>query len=77
MLTVDRLRLQLPPSFRDRAGEIARLVAEELAMVPMAADLQLERLALPPVEVHHQASDREVARVVAASVHAGIRNETR
>ena len=28
MLTVDRLRMQLPPSFRDRAGEIARLVAE-------------------------------------------------
>lgn len=77
MLTVDRLRLQLPPSFRDRAGEIARLVAEELAIVAMAADLQLERLALPPVEVHHQASDQEVARVVAASVHAGIRNETR
>jgi hypothetical protein len=72
MLTIDRLRLQLPPSFRDRAGEIARLVAEELAAGPMAADLQLDRLALPPVEVHPRATDREVARVVAASVSAGI-----
>lgn len=77
MLTVDRLRLQLPPDFRDRAGEIARLVAEELATVPMAIDLQLDRLAVPPVEVHPQATDRDVARAVAQSVHTGIRNETR
>ncbi len=77
MLTVDRLRLQLPPDFRDRAGEIARLVAEELATVPMASELQLDRLAVPPVEVHPQATDRDVARAVAQSVHTGIRNETR
>lgn len=77
MLTVDRLRLQLPPDFRDRAVEIARLVAEELATVPMASELQLDRLAVPPVEVHPQATDRDVARAVAQSVHTGIRNETR
>ncbi len=68
MLTVDRLRLQLPPVFRDRAGEIARLVAEELATVPMAADLQIDRLAVPPVEVHPLATDRDVARAVAQAV---------
>lgn len=77
MLTVDRLRLQLPPAFRDRAGEIARLVAEELATVPMASDLHLDRLVVPPVEIHPQATDRDVARAVAQSVHTGIRNETR
>lgn len=68
MLTVDRLRMQLPPAFRDRAGEIARLVAEELATVSVGADLNLDRLAVPPVEVHPQATDREVARAVAQSV---------
>ncbi len=77
MLTVDRLRLQLPPAFRDRAGEIARLVGEELATVPLSADLLLDRLAVPPVEVSHQATDREVARAVAASIQLGIRNNTR
>ncbi|SEM05822.1 hypothetical protein SAMN04489760_103112 [Syntrophus gentianae] len=77
MLTIDRLHLQLPPAFRDRAGEIARLVAEELATVPMTADLQLDRLAVPPVEISPLATDRDVARAVAASVHKGIRNETR
>lgn len=77
MLTVDRLKMQLPPSFRDRAGEIARLVGEELATVSVSADLHLDRLMVPPVEVHPQATDREVARAVATSIHTGIRNETR
>jgi len=77
MLTIDRLRLQLPPAFRDRAGEIARLVGEELATVSVSADLHLDRLAVPPVEVSHQATDREVARTIAQSIHTGIRNETR
>jgi len=72
MLTIDRLRLQLPPPFRDRAGEIARLVAEELATLPMAADLQIDRLTVSPVEVHPLASDRDVARAVAASVGAEL-----
>ena len=68
MLTVDRLRLQLPPAFRDRAGEIARLVGEELASVSVSADLRLDRLAVPPVEVHPQATNRDVARAVAVAV---------
>ena len=77
MLNIDRLRLQLPPPFRDRAGEIARLVAEELAVVPLSSDLHLDRLTIPPVEMQPQAGDREVARAIATSVHAGIRNQTR
>ncbi|WP_306533331.1 hypothetical protein [Geobacter sp.] len=76
MLTVDRMRLQLPPAFRDRAGEIARLVAEELATVPMTADLRIDRLAVPPVEVTHQATDREVARAVAVAVGEGLKAVT-
>ncbi|MBT1076103.1 hypothetical protein [Geobacter grbiciae] len=72
MLTIDRLRLKLPPAFRDRAGEIARLVAEELATVPVASDFHLDRLVVPPVEVHPQATDRDVARAVAVAVGAGL-----
>ncbi len=77
MLTIDRLRLLLPLPLRERAGDIARLVADELAALPVASSLHLDRLVVPPVEVHPQAGDREVARAVAAAVHAGIRNETR
>ncbi len=68
MLTIDRLRLQLPPAFRDRAGEIARLVGEELATVSVGTDLQIDRLAVAPVEVHSLATDRDVARAIAQAV---------
>lgn len=77
MLTIDRLRLQLPVALKERTVDIARLVAEELGTLHVSFDLHLERLDIPPVEVHPQAGDREVARAVAAAVHAAIRNETR
>ena len=76
MLTVDRLRMQLPPSFRDRAGEIARLVAEELATVPIVAELRIDLLAVPPVEVHPQATDRDVARAIAQAVGLQVSQTT-
>lgn len=72
MLTIDRLRLQLPPAFRDRAGEIARLVGEELVAVSVGVDLQIDRLAVPQIEVHPQATNREVARAVAVAVGAEL-----
>lgn len=77
MLTIDRLRMQLPAIFQGREGEITRLVAEELAAVSLTIDLRIQQLALPPVEVHPQATDRDVARVVAWAIHTGIRNRTR
>ncbi len=77
MLTIDRLRLQLPKHLRERAGDIARLVADELAALPVSSDLRLERLMIQPVEVHPQAGDREVARAVAMAIHAGICNHVR
>ncbi len=77
MLTIDRLRLQLPVALKERAGDIARLVAEELAALPVASSLCLERLVIPSVEVHPRAGDREVARAVAEAIHAGIRDHVR
>lgn len=77
MLTIDRLRLRLPDHLRERAGDIARLVAEELAKLPVVSSLCLERLVIPPVEVHPRAGDREVARAVAAAIHTGICSHVR
>lgn len=77
MLTIERLRLQLPDTVRDRAGEIARLVAEELAARPMPGDLYRERLIIAPLEVHPLASSREVSRAIADAVHAEIRQKLR
>lgn len=77
MLTIERLRLQLPETVRERGGKIARLVAEELAVRPMPGNLHLERLTPAPIEVHPLATSREMARAIAEAVHAEIRNHLR
>jgi hypothetical protein len=68
MLKIDRLRLSLPPGFESRADRIARLVADELAALPLQGDVHLDRLTLPTVEVGRNASDRQVAGAVASSM---------
>jgi hypothetical protein len=77
MLSIERLRLQLPESLCERAAEIARMVAEELATRPVPDDLHLERLTPAPLEVHPLATSRELARAIAESVHAEIRHQVR
>jgi hypothetical protein len=77
MLRIDSLRLQLPHQWQERAGEIARLVAEELAAHPAPANLKIERLAPAPLEVHPLATSREMAQAIAAAVHAEIRHQLR
>ncbi len=77
MLTIDRLRLTIPASFRGRESAIARLVAEELAEIPLASDLSLDRLAVPPVAVAPTAGNREVAKAIAAAVGVVLEKEMR
>lgn len=72
MLKIDRLRLSLPPGFEARADRIARLVADELAAVPIQGDAHLDRLALPTVEVGHNASNRQIASSIASSMAAHL-----
>ena len=74
MLTIDRLRLSLPPGFEGRAERLARLVADELAgRLPLGGgELRLGRLAVPQVEIAHGASDRRVAGAVAGAIAAGL-----
>ena len=68
MLKIDRLRLSLPAGFETRADRIARLVADELAALPLQGDANLDRLALPTVEVGPRATDRQVASSIASSM---------
>ncbi len=69
MLTIDRLRLTLPPAFGPRADALARLVADELADLPLSGERQLERLTVPPVEVPQGSSERDMARNIARAIH--------
>jgi hypothetical protein len=73
MLTIDRLRLLLPPGFETRADRIARLVADEVAArLPLRGETRLDRLTLPRVQVPRGASDRQVAQSVARALVAGL-----
>ncbi len=72
MLTIDRLRLHLPPGYRHRAASIGRLLAAELAKMPLGRNLQLESLRLPPVEMAPGAGDGRIAQRIAAAVQDRI-----
>ena len=72
MLTIERLRLHLPPGHQQRAASIGRLLAAELAKMPLRRNLQLESLHLPPVDIAPGAGDGQIARHVAAAVQGRI-----
>jgi hypothetical protein len=72
VLTIDTLRLQLPAGFEHRAERIGRLLGDALAQIDAGADLALDRLALPPIQVAPGASDADVARTIAHSVRHQI-----
>ncbi len=68
MLTIDRLRLHLPSAYRDRAHLIARMVAHELAEVPVGDSRKIDQVNLPPITVAPGTADQQVARQIAAAV---------
>ena len=75
MLTIDRLRLGLPAAYRGRAHLIARMVANELAAVPVKDNRKIERLNLPPITIAPGAADQQVARQIAAAVQNRLNGE--
>jgi hypothetical protein len=74
MLTIERLRLQLPPGYRQRAASIGRLLTTELARMPLKRHLRLEHLSLPPVSIPPGAADGQIARHIAAAVQGQLKN---
>lgn len=75
MLTIDRLRLQLPPGYGRRAAAIGRLLAAELARLPLQRSLDVRHLRLPPVQAAAGMSNGRIARRIAAAVQQHIRME--
>jgi hypothetical protein len=72
MLKIDRLRLSLPAGYETRADRIARLVADELAALPLQGDANLDQLTLPTVEVGPRATDRQVASSIAGAMSSHL-----
>lgn len=73
MLTIERLRLHLPEGFEHRSHRIARLLADELAIIPLESDGRLERLSVSVVPVYPGCSDHQVARSIAKAIQAKFR----
>lgn len=74
MLTIDRLRLNLPIEFAGRAEHITRLLAEELAQYTMQELEWLDHIAVPAVVVSLELSDRQVAAKIARTIIAQLTN---
>jgi hypothetical protein len=72
VLQIDRLSIHLPKSLQHRANDIAHEMAGCLSRLPLRKSLRIERLAVPAVSIHPQASNQEIARSVATAIHAGI-----
>jgi hypothetical protein len=72
MLTIDRMRLNLPEGFDHRGERIGRLVAHKLAVVSLKTSLQIEKLSVPPVQVHPAFTDEQVAHRVAMAIYSQL-----
>ncbi len=72
MLTIDRMTLRLPPSLRDRANGIARLIGKTLADLPRTQVRRIRRLEVPEVTIDPAASDADIARTIATAIDTGI-----
>jgi len=75
MLRIGRLRITLPPGFDGNPEQVARLVADELAQLPLpatAGERRIEHLALPAMEVGPRAREGEVAAQTAQAILQAI-----
>ena len=72
-LTIDHLTLNLPPTLAERAEPIARALGDELARLPLSQSLSLGQLRVPPLTVHPQHSDQQIARDIARAVHGQLK----
>lgn len=69
MLTIDALKLRLPPGFEGRAGAIVRLLGDELARLPLPpGNLSLPALEVPPLHTGPGAGNQEVASSIARAI---------
>ncbi|MCP3902787.1 MAG: hypothetical protein GY715_04045 [Planctomycetes bacterium] len=72
MIRIDSMRLQLPAGFEGRADGIARLVGESLTQRAPERSVQVKSASVGPVNVERQASDRQIAAMIAASIRREV-----
>lgn len=68
MMSIERLRLQLPAGYAHRAANITRLLGKYLATGSAGERLQLDRLSIGAITIGPNATDGEIARNIASKV---------
>lgn len=71
-LTIERIRLQLPPGLEHRADAIARRLGDELARLPWSGSVSVPQVNLPAQSVQPAWSDQQIARHLALAVQGQI-----
>jgi hypothetical protein len=71
-LSIEHMTLRLPAEFRNRAGDIARLLGSELGRLRLTESLTVDALEVPPVRVRSDAGNGEVAKAIASAVAGRI-----
>lgn len=72
MIAIDRLNLELPPGFEDRASEITRLLADHLATNRIAFSQHHRQLDLPPLQIDRNWSDQRIAADLAHGIQQAL-----
>lgn len=73
MLSIERLRLQLPAGFEHRAANIARLLGDNLAKSHFSRTLRLERISIDAGKIDAHATDYEIALNITKKITAKAR----
>ena len=71
-LVIDDLNLRLPSGFGQRANGIARETARQLSRMPLAHDVSLNSLTVPPVRVAGGETNGVIARRIAQAIHTQV-----
>lgn len=71
-LKIDRMNIAMPGGMQSRANAISRLIANQLAKMPLSRDLRIARLSIPAVTATPAEGDRSIAVRVAQRIHAQI-----
>lgn len=73
MLTIDRLSLQLPPGFENRAAGLAELIGARLASLDWTREASVDHLRVNHTLGAASMSDDAIAADVAAAVARQVR----
>ena len=74
MVRIERLRIQLPAAYQQRAGSIGNLAGRELGEQLAGLSVTTERLAAPRIRIAAGATDHDIARSIVNQIVKRLRS---